>query len=84
MAAQSYLFEFTVEGRGAFPLDMLRYDSCHPRSSDDVAGLDSPDRGERKVTLLHIGPREWHPTGPRWSSFGWVVISNPPPRKVPW
>lgn len=30
-------YHFTVEGRGSFPVDMLRYDCCWPRrESEDV------------------------------------------------
>lgn len=34
-----HLRHFTVRGRGEFPLDMLRYDSCWPRSGEDVMVL---------------------------------------------
>ena len=32
-------FHFEVTGRGEFPWDMLRYDSCWPQTSDDVAKI---------------------------------------------
>lgn len=61
-------FSFIVEGRGEFPLDMLRYDECKVNG-----GLsDSTDR--RQVTLL--GPRQ--PTAARWLSFGWTVVVEQP------
>lgn len=62
-----------------FPLDMLRYDSCFPMRSQDVAAIhNSLSRpgtdghvAERKVFLVHYGdeaePR-W--TTERWESFG--------------
>ena len=70
------LHEFTVRGRTSFPIDMLRYDSCWPKSEarDSVAITASFQRikgvkEERQVTLT--GLRE--PTEGRWESFGWKV-----------
>lgn len=69
------LCEFTVEGRGSFPIDMLRYDSCWPaREGTDSFGIEASlrprsGRDKRKVTL--VGLRE--PTVGRWESFGWKV-----------
>lgn len=69
------VFEFTVEGKGTFPIDMLRYDSCWPASE----GRDVPEislsaiqgrQHQHRVTL--IGLRE--PTVGRWESFGWRVV----------
>lgn len=67
---------FVVEGSGAFPLDMLRYDSCFPSAGDDVAAMDV--RGKRRVTLSrHVASfaeanRVLTPA--RWASFGWQVL----------
>lgn len=69
------LCEFTVEGRGSFPIDMLRYDSCWPaREGSDSFEIEASFRprsgtGKRKVRL--VGTRE--PTIGRWESFGWKV-----------
>ena len=70
-----------VEGRGLFPLDMLRYDACFPSDFKAVAGIGSPacgpGRHEREVKLCQ--PRqtatERQVTVDRWKSFGWVVKS---------
>jgi len=35
----TYVVTFKVRGSGAFPLDMLRYDACHPTRPDDVSKL---------------------------------------------
>jgi len=36
-------YEFTVEGRGWFPVDMLRYDQCWPRrESEDTPQILGP------------------------------------------
>ena len=70
--------KITVEGKHAFPLDMLRYDSATPRSSEDVdiirksleIGMEgSPYRVE---LLMHTRTK---PTVDRWKSFRWAVIT---------
>jgi len=43
-----YIHTFRVEGTGDFPLDMLRYDQCWPRSQDDVYAM-HPNYTERKA-----------------------------------
>lgn len=70
------LTEFEVNGRGPFPVDMLRYDMCWPKSGDDAAKLVSSDedrasRGVRTVRMLAIRK----PTCGRWASFGWTVVT---------
>ncbi len=80
-AEKFWTMEFTVEGRGAFPFDMLRYDSCHPVSGEDAAGLDySPaialPATQRQVRLImYSGIRNPKPTFGRWDSFGWRVVT---------
>ena len=76
-----YAICFEVEGRGEFPLDMLRYDQCHPARADDAAviGYTRTERtlrgnGASRVRLTHYAPRRsWLPTSGRWSSFLWSV-----------
>lgn len=73
------VFEWTVEGRGHFPTDMLRYDACYPTDGDSAQNLTlSPTdvrnalaaREVRTVKLRsYVGP----PTSGRWASFGWYV-----------
>ncbi len=70
--------EFTVEGRGAFPTDMLRYDACYPNSSEDVLSMmirpgDKRYLKNRKVTLrTDFGDI----TPARWASFMWHVVGG--------
>lgn len=64
--------KFTVEGRGYFPLDMLRYDACYPATSEDATNLAAKDF--RKVTLISTIIAE--PTAGRWQSFGWQVTDK--------
>ena len=60
---------FIVEGRGTFPVDMLRYDCCYPSGSKDAAALLTKE--PRRVVL--IGERI---TAARWKSFLWNVTSS--------
>jgi hypothetical protein len=73
-------YEFTVEGKDCFPIDMLRYDSCWPMTSDDVFMMpiehNAPER--RRVTLAS----HKEPTGARWESFGWTIIDRKPSRRM--
>lgn len=66
--ARVQIYSYTVEGIGAFPLDMLRRDRCWPADSNDAARLDGEER--RAVALRGLD----HPTGDRWLSFGWEVL----------
>jgi hypothetical protein len=72
---------FTVEGSGAFPIDMLRYDACWPYTERfDTHGVDlhamTSSREEyrkvRRVVLATDCPRA--PTEGRWASFNWRVV----------
>lgn len=78
--------ECTVEGAGAFPVDMLRYDSCHPADATAVEGIvmsNSDPEGRhvrdrrRKVRLISCTPTKKHRWSEgRWNSFGWAVVSS--------
>lgn len=62
---------FKVRGVTAFPMDMLRYDACHPVRPEDVDAMFWKDEGQsRTVTLNSNRP----PTVKRWASFGWKVV----------
>ena len=65
---------FTVEGRGEFPFDMLRYDMCWPYSGEDSALLSHHyNREVRRVVLQ--GNSAHQPTDARWRSFNWRIIN---------
>ena len=67
---------FTVQGRGQFPLDMLRYDSCYPATQQDVVVMEDREV-EREVTVertLDSWTKAWKPTFGRWESYGWKVV----------
>lgn len=61
---------FTVEGRGTFPLDMLRYDACWPYSGDDVCKMGDDVKERRSIRLVTGSDNS--PTHGRWSSFMWA------------
>lgn len=63
-----------VEGRGTFPMDMLRYDRCFPASELDssIANMD----GHRALILCRRSESSPDPTKGRWNSFGWDVIET--------
>jgi hypothetical protein len=67
---------FKVEGSGAFPCDMLRYDCCYPHTSADAALLLDWE-ARRTITLekQHEG-RHSSVTVRRWESFGWRVLEE--------
>jgi hypothetical protein len=73
-AAQNAI-PFTVEGRGVFPFDMLRYDLCWPASESesnrlDLYSLPQDAISQRRIHLRGLKP----PTAARWRSFGWEVV----------
>ena len=66
--------EFRAEGRGSFPIDMLRYDNCRPRSEADSATISAsyfPRASKRTFFVTLVGSRR--PTEGRWESFGWKI-----------
>lgn len=74
------MWEFAVEGKNSFPLDMLRYDSCWPNRESEIGRMGAtmmPARfrssGDEPVVVHLQGLQE--PTEGRWRSFGWEVVS---------
>lgn len=74
----------------SFPMDMLRYDHCHPSDSesagaiaDSLSDLISANEFEPvAITLTHYshGNRNWEPTNARWESYGYRVIKIHDPK----
>jgi hypothetical protein len=70
---------FTVENPNGFPfpIDMLRYDACYPRTEQD-AGLMTEtfdirvSSKERRVKVELTSTNPFSPTEDRWKSFGWI------------
>lgn len=67
-------YQIIVEGRGIFPLDMLRYDNCFPARQEDVSLIEH-NRDQRQIELASVRDRLWDATEGRWASFGWPVVS---------
>lgn len=70
--------KFEVVGQTAFPIDMLRYDSCFPETVQDSKmikeSLESPNSGMRTVGLVCLtGKTDWRPATDRWRASGWTI-----------
>lgn len=70
-------YVYTVQGTARFPLDMLRYDSAHPVSSESVVEIEESlfRNDPRKIRSIRLASAS-APTEGRWSSFGWAVIKS--------
>jgi hypothetical protein len=69
---------FIVEGKGHFPVDMLRYDMAWPRDGQSASNLMTPEDRKERYTLrqVHLSTaRKSDPTIGRWSSFGWTITA---------
>lgn len=75
---------FVVRGRGEFPIDMLRYDSCVPATEKDVMRMlntlygsdvyvEGPINRDVKLRRFYPVGGTAAPTVARWVSFGWEV-----------
>lgn len=73
---------FTVEGKGRFPLDMLRYDCCWPKTPNDATVMTEHFVEFRsdlcRVSLSAASVNA--PTLGRWKSYGWPVVDVVVPR----
>lgn len=67
-----------VEGRGTFPLDMLRYDSCCPATETDTSHVNGVVAEVRRVVLRRFSVSGQPATEGRWRSFGWRVVEERP------
>lgn len=69
---------FTVEGNDAFPIDMLRFDYCWPRTQDDAlmieASMGAIASGPWRIRL-HTA-KDTAPTAARWKGFGWKAVAE--------
>jgi len=69
---------FKVRGTGAFPVDMLRYDSCWPTDSASASAISMNTDGVRakdSKRTVALATAMW-PTVARWGSFGWKVVEE--------
>lgn len=63
---------FSVQGRGPFPMDMLRYDACYP--ADEQSSFVAMDFNCNEPRTVHLTSLTMNPTPGRWESFGWAVL----------
>lgn len=71
---KSRVADFTVEGRGEFPFDMLRRSEAFPTDAASVAALSATDGERRRVNLR---TNDFHMILPeRWESFCWRVVKD--------
>jgi hypothetical protein len=74
------MYQFTVEGSGVFPFDMLRYDGCYPKDSLSASNLSTPlefseagiKRDLKKTRRVVLLCRH-RPTIARWEPYRWAV-----------
>lgn len=66
--------DIAVVGSGPFPIDMLRYDSCAPRTQSDSAAIKEPHTRIVQFRMF-IQEANQGPEEARWRSFNWVVLS---------
>jgi len=74
-----YRHEAVVQGRGSFPIDMLRYDQCWPVGGEDSVEIERSlhhERGPFTVNVRADSPAKEHWTPDRWRSFGWTVVNT--------
>lgn len=68
-------YEICVAGSGAFPIDMLRYDQCAPRTSADSTAI--WEHHFRVVQLnMYSAAGVGRPEAARWESFNWYVLTD--------
>jgi hypothetical protein len=71
------IYTATFKGSGAFPLDMLRYDRCWPRNSDQIPDMALQHFSRRFLETRTVTVSSYQPfTIARWRSFGWDVVPH--------
>lgn len=63
-----------VSGKGHFPTDMLRYDSCVVQEERHTILVEGFSTLPREITLWRFSQDGTKATAERWKSFGWTVI----------
>lgn len=66
--------DFTVEGRGEFPFDMLRYSECYPVDGVTVSMLATAGRDTHRRQMKFRTATSMNVHARRWDSFGWKVV----------
>ncbi len=77
-----YHHEAVIEGKGTFPLDMLRYDQCYPATAEDsdtIERLMEPGGASTGVWTVNVRAYSRvkdHWTPERWRSFGVELVND--------
>jgi len=66
-------YKYSVQGRGDFPFDMLRYDRVYPLTEPVPSQHVSPRR-EAWTAVRSVEVEGEGCTPDRWASFGWSVV----------
>jgi len=86
--AKKFIHVITVRSAGLgklvfpFPIDMLRYDSCYPRTERDSGKIALARHGNRRdddpgdIQLIAVETKAWRPTNGRWKSFSYDVVDH--------
>ena len=67
---------FVVEGRGTFPIDMLRHDVANPADAESVERIQNLESDKKPRQIRLRTARYRYITPDRWSSFGWRVLTE--------
>ena len=70
-----HVISYTLKGRGAFPVDMLRYDACYPATETDSSRIIASHTPHHH-NEVEIRVSGWRCTEARWASFGWKVVAS--------
>jgi len=82
MPKNLYLHKVIVQGKGTFPVDMLRYDGLYPNDTQsvmEIAKAKDPNfefKLSNEVILVGWHEKGWEPTEARWASFLWNVLQH--------
>ena len=71
------MYAFTAKGHGAFPVDMLRYDRCTPRTSRDSREIERSllSYGSGYGWEVELVTERKSITVDRWASFGCSITT---------
>ena len=66
------VYAYSVQGRGDFPWDMLRYDRAYPLTDPSPSQYETDTKAWTTARTLQIEGQDCTPD--RWASFLWSVV----------
>jgi len=69
---QRGVYAYTVQGRGDFPWDMLRYDRAYPLTDPSPSQYETDPKAWTTARTVQIEGQDCTPD--RWASFLWTVV----------